>query len=438
MRPLLPRFHWNIARSFLLSQMLVVLLVCAVVAAAFYWQAQNAARDRAGEVTRTLTASLARDPYVVERLMSEDPSAGLQDYVHGITENSTVSFITIMSPDGVRYTHENPSSIGLPYQGEIAGAQAGESETLEERGTLGLSMRTIAPVHSAEGEVLGLVSTGVTLDEISTVVRAQVPLVALVAGTLLVASTASTVLIFRYLNRATLGFSREDILQAEATRSLTTALRSQNHEHRNRMHTVLTLLELGRVEEARGFAEGDIATGREWEAELAASEQLPALAALLTGKKAQARERGIAVDVELRGSWGEVPLSDVELVSVVGNLVDNAMDAVAENPAGSPREIEVDLSETDAGWEIVVADSGPGLPPGAESLIFEWGYSSKAAGGTGAGRGVGLHLLREMIERHRGTVTAADDAGAVFTVSLPRSAPGPAAPPPPETPGARR
>ncbi|MCP3425293.1 ATP-binding protein [Rothia sp. AR01] len=436
MRSLRPRIHWNIARRFLLSQMLVVVLVCGVVAAALYWQAQAAARDRAGEITRTLTTSLVRDPYVVERLQSADPSEGLQDYAHGITENSSVSFITIMSPDGVRYTHENPGSIGLPYQGEIAGAQAGRIETLEERGTLGVSMRTIAPVTGPDGTVIGLVSTGVTINEISTIVREQVPLLGLIAATLLATTTASTILIFRYLSRATLGFSREDILQAEATRSLAAALRSQNHEHRNRMHTVLTLLELGHVDRARRFAEADIASGTSWEADLAAGDQLPAVAALLTGKKAEAGERGVEIGVGVGGSWRAVPLTDVELVSVVGNLVDNAMDAVCENPPGEPREVEVDLSETDAGWEVVVADSGPGIPPGAETRIFEWGYSSKPAGD--AGRGVGLHLLREMIERRGGTVEAANDAGAVFTVRIPRPDRPGAPRPDAETPGARR
>ena len=120
-------------------------------------------------------------------------------------------------------------------------------------------------------------------------------------------------------------------------------------------------------------------------------KQLPGVTALLAGKKTEAEERRIDLGLKIEGEWSGIPLSEVELVSVVSNLVDNAMDAVADAP--EPREVEVDLAETHEGWEIVVADTGPGVSGEDERKVFEWGYSTKPSGPEG--RGVGLALVRD-------------------------------------------
>lgn len=406
---------WAIARIFLLLQMVIVLVVCASVGGLMLWRAQTAAQDRASAITQAESATLAHDPYVVEQLATKDPAAGLQPYMKKVLADSSISFVTIMSPDGIRYTHPQDGNIGEHYIGDISRAQHGETMTVKERGTLGMSMRTITPVRGRDGAIIGLVSTGVTVDEISGTARSGLPAIALIAGILLATTTLTTLLLYRYLHRATLGYSQEDILRSEATRSMAGMLRTQNHEHRNRMHTVVSLLDLGKINEARQFAREDLETSVRESPSWGGYEQLPAAAALLSGKVHEAKERGVELEARIEGDWSGVPLSEIELVSVVSNLVDNAIDSVAES--GEAGEVEVDLSETDAGWEIVVADTGPGLPQDGTADIFSWGFTTKAAGPEG--RGVGLSLVRDTLTRHGARIEAINDAGAVFTVTIP-------------------
>lgn len=407
---------WAIARIFLLLQMVIVLVVCASVGGLMLWRAQSAAQDRASAITQAESATLAHDPYVVEQLASKDPTAGLQPYIKNVLADSSVSFVTIMSPEGIRYTHPQDGNIGEHYLGDISRAQHGETMTVKERGTLGMSMRTITPVRDQSGRIIGLVSTGVTVDEISGTARSGLPAIGLIAGILLATTTLTTLLLYRYLHRATLGYSQEDILRSEATRSMAGLLRTQNHEHRNRMHTVVSLLDLGRVAEARQFAREDLETSVRESPSWGGYEQLPAVAALLSGKVHEAKERGVELAARIDGDWSGVPLSEIELVSVVSNLVDNAVDAVSGSDGAG--EVEADLSETDTGWEIVVADTGPGLPENERVDIFTWGFTTKPAGPEG--RGVGLALVRDTLVRHGASIRAINDAGAVFTVTIPR------------------
>ena len=408
---------WAIARIFLLLQMVIVVVVCCTVGLLMLCRAQSAAEQRATDITRAESATLAQDPFVIQQVTSADPSAGLQPYVSKVVNGSSVSFVTIMSPEGIRYTHPDESNIGQHYLGDISRAQRGETMTVKERGTLGMSMRTIMPIRDDHGTVVGLVSTGVTVTEISATVRDGLPAIGLFAGILLVTTTLTTVLLYRYLHRATLGYSQQDILNSEATRSMAQMLRIQNHEHRNRMHTVVSLLDLGRTTEARQFAREDLeSTGRHMPS-WGSYEQLPAVAALLSGKAREAKERGIELTVRVDGHWDAIPLSEIELVTVVSNLVDNAVDAVTGSTESGT--VEVELSETDAGWDIVVADNGPGVSDHDPARIFSWGYSTKPTGPEG--RGLGLALVRDTLAQHGASIDVFNDAGAVFTVVIPRS-----------------
>src|SRR6478735_1582010 len=113
--------------------------------------------------------------------------------------------------------------------------------------------------------------------------------------------------------------------ELDSARGLTEALRSQAHESANRLHTIVSLIELGRADEALTFATGELAVSQRLTDEVVASVREPALAALLLGKAAHASERGIELEVEGSGlPEGVVPSRD--LVTIVGNLVDNALE----------------------------------------------------------------------------------------------------------------
>ncbi|MEV7414486.1 sensor histidine kinase [Streptomyces sp. NPDC089919] len=201
-------------------------------------------------------------------------------------------------------------------------------------------------------------------------------------------------------------------------RGFTQALRSQAHEAANRLHTVVSLIELGRTQEALDFATAELELAQSLTDQVVAAVGEPVLAALLLGKAAQAHERGVELVVtpgsegeELTGGAGPLPTRD--LVTVLGNLVDNAVDAVTGTP-GARVTVTARTAGDPAGLLLEVCDNGPGLPAGSE--VFRRGWSGK-----GPGRGLGLALVRQTVHRHGGTVEAgpADGGGARFTVRLP-------------------
>jgi two-component system CitB family sensor kinase len=208
--------------------------------------------------------------------------------------------------------------------------------------------------------------------------------------------------------------------ELDSVRGLTDALRAQQHEFSNRMHTLAGLLELGDTEEALRFVtetEGLAAERAEAVRERIGS---PIVVALLLAKTTIAAERGVDL-VLTEDSWLGEQISPVQaLITVLGNLIDNAVDAAAA--AGPPAVVTVHLVEGQDGILVRVADSGPGIPPGTAATIFQDGFSTKSPRGN-VHRGLGLALVHRLVQRLGGTITVNDGAGAVFTVHLPNPVP---------------
>jgi sensor histidine kinase regulating citrate/malate metabolism len=209
--------------------------------------------------------------------------------------------------------------------------------------------------------------------------------------------------------------------ELETMRTLSDALRSQTHEHANRLHTIVSLLELGQTDRALAFATEDLQLSQSLADELVVSIDEPVLTALIMGKAAQANERGVRLDAEATASLADSGLAAADLVTIVGNLVDNAIDAAAA--ADAPRWVSLEIAEHGPSLVIEVADSGPGVPGGEAEKILRYGYSTKPH--AGQGRGLGLALVKRSVERLGGTLSITGGAGAVFTVEIPRKEPAP-------------
>ena len=213
--------------------------------------------------------------------------------------------------------------------------------------------------------------------------------------------------------------------ELQTMRTLSDALRSQSHEFANRLHTIISLIELDHPRDALQFASNQIDAGQQLIDQLTGTIDEPVLAALLLGKSTQALERGIQLSIDIPADLGPLGVEPSEVVTILGNLIDNAMDAArSANPARSaPPVVAVAVHRTGAGTlEIRVADDGPGVPD--PDLVFEHGHSTKASNGTG--HGFGLTLVRQAVQRLGGQISVSNDSGAVFTVTLP--APGRDAP----------
>jgi two-component system, CitB family, sensor kinase len=203
--------------------------------------------------------------------------------------------------------------------------------------------------------------------------------------------------------------------ELDVVRGLSETLRSQNHEAANRLHTVVSLIEMGRSADAVAFATDELEAAQRLTDHVVASVDEPVLAALLLGKTAQASERGIELSVSGDIRAGAAPVEPRDLVTVVGNLVDNAMDAVTGQ---DDRRVEVHLDGDDRQLTVAVGDSGPGVPAEDRDHVLERGWSTKATGS-----GIGLALVGQVARRSGGTVAVGSSplGGAQFTVTLGRS-----------------
>jgi sensor histidine kinase regulating citrate/malate metabolism len=198
---------------------------------------------------------------------------------------------------------------------------------------------------------------------------------------------------------------------------LTDSLRSQAHEAANKLHTIVTMVEMGRAEEAVKFATNELELSQRLVDRLSDAVGEPALVALLLGKTAQADERGISLtvteDTHLPAVTEHVPLAAQEMVTVLGNLIDNAMDACDRDDPW----VEVTVALADARLLIRVADSGPGMDATTFERAMQRGYSTKS-GSDAEQHGLGLALVAQIVKRHNGTLTADVTYGSVVTVMV--------------------
>lgn len=207
--------------------------------------------------------------------------------------------------------------------------------------------------------------------------------------------------------------------ELQTMRTLSDALRAQTHEHANRLHTMVSLLELGRTGEALDFATQDLALSQQLTDDMVSSIDEPVLGALVMGKVAEAHERGVQLDVATLGSGAAPGLAVQDLVTILGNLLDNAIDAAADAPP--PRRVILTLEADDEGLDIAVNDSGTPISAADTEKIFRHGFSTKPAGA--GGRGIGLALVRQAVQRLGGTLAINGRRGAKFEVFLPAAVP---------------
>jgi two-component system CitB family sensor kinase len=205
--------------------------------------------------------------------------------------------------------------------------------------------------------------------------------------------------------------------ELDNVRGLTDALRAQQHEFANRIHTLAGLIELGDQAQAQAFITEVSAQQDEGTRSIRERIGNPLVAALLLAKRAVAAERGVRLALSVGSVLGEAADRSQVLLTVVGNLLDNAIDAA---PAGG--FVELHLAEDEDAITVQVTDDGPGIPDGAAAKVFQDGYTTKQPRGE-LRRGLGLALVQRIVAQAGGTVRVRPGPGAVFTVLLPAAVP---------------
>src|ERR1700694_5870737 len=198
--------------------------------------------------------------------------------------------------------------------------------------------------------------------------------------------------------------------------SLTDALRAQADDVANRLHTIAGLVQMGRGDDAMKLIAQTSGVHQELTEALLDRVGDPVLGALLLAKAAVASERGIELRVSDDTVMTRSALDSEDLITLLGNLIDNALDAAGS--LGGERWVSVSVTGHQDEVVIRVHDSGPGVPESLNGQIFQEGFSTKSGPGRKR-RGFGLALVRQVAHRHGGEVSVVNDGGALFTVRLP-------------------
>jgi len=194
----------------------------------------------------------------------------------------------------------------------------------------------------------------------------------------------------------------------------TDTLRAQVHEFRNRLHAISGMAELGQQAELQDFVSAVMSQLDSRLVQVSDRLRDPAVAALVVAKASRADELGIdftlAEDARLDQ---HSPALSADLVTVVGNLVDNAFDALG----GAGGSVVLDVADDGKRIEVVVRDTGRGIPDEDLARVFELGWTTKDAAGA-RGHGFGLALTRMACQRNGGSVRVENRDGAVLSAEL--------------------
>ncbi|UYP20909.1 sensor histidine kinase [Rhodococcus sp. Z13] len=510
----------SVAGRLLILQLVVFTVVAVVAGVLFAVDERRDADDATRRAVTEIAVTTAQFPEISEGLDSPDPTAALQERAEEIREATGTDFVVIVDPAGIRVTHPVVEQIGLPYTGHVEPARSGQPYSETYTGSLGPSIRTVAPVYADDGDLVGFVSVGVTRQRIAENFLRGVPGIVGIVAVGLAVSAVGAYLVSRRLRRQTLGLNpdqlrrmyehhdavlhsigegllvfggpddspRVDVVNDEARRLLglppagpvpfdtlpetlrdlatggeardevhltrdrvlvvnsdavtwndrrigtvvtlrdhtelrsvlgeldsvrgfAEALRAQAHESANRLHTIVTMVELGRQEEAVAFATRELAVSQNLIDRLTTAVHEPALSALLLGKVDEAAEHGVELTVTDDTALGPVPIPAGDLVTLVGNLIDNAIDAAHD--ADEPW-VEVTVRQEDSTMIVEVADSGPGMSPEVLARAMQRGYSTKSEQ-----RGLGLALVAQVVARHGGVLRTEPSLGAMVIAEIP-------------------
>jgi len=196
-------------------------------------------------------------------------------------------------------------------------------------------------------------------------------------------------------------------------------MRAQTHEYSNKLHTISGLIQLGANEEAIELIGQETSGYQELMQLLIRAVPDPIIAGCILGKYNRAKELGIELTIDNDSSFTDVPLfiDRHQIVSIIGNLLDNAFDALLKNKVVNKR---VNLSLVDLGNDLIieVEDEGNGVKPELQNAIFEKGFSTNE----GQGRGMGLNIVKKSVHKLNGQITLSTSSlgGALFTVYLPK------------------
>ncbi len=183
----------------------------------------------------------------------------------------------------------------------------------------------------------------------------------------------------------------------ENVENLNDVLRAQRHDFLNHLQTVYGLIEMEEYQEANGYIEEVYGSIQSVSQMLRTAN--PSVNALLQVKLALMNEKGIMVDLSITGSWENLTMPGWEMCRVLGNLLDNAIDALQETPLP---KVTIEIGEDIKNFTFSVTNNGPEIDKQLQEKIFEANITTKSKG-----QGMGLYISKKLMNHYQGTLDLA-------------------------------
>ncbi|MFC5711688.1 ATP-binding protein [Thalassorhabdus alkalitolerans] len=499
----------------------------------FYTNAKHSdtVSEQIGIRALSVAQSVAEIPEVQEAFSSSSPSEVIQPIAEAIRTQTDSEFIVVGNRDGERYSHPNEDRIGQTMVGDDndRALYSGESYVSEATGSLGPSIRGKAPIITAEGEIIGVVSVGFLLDDVEMTIGNYVTetwywiflfmLIGIIGATLISLHVKRSILglepeeigrlfqeresVFQSIHEAMIAVDRRGIvtmcnnqagklLQVESdkvvgkyiedviphtqlaevletgerqfnkelwvneerfivnrvpiyyenklmgavstfrnrteveklaeelsnVKQYSEALRVQTHEFSNKLNTISGFLQLNQTKKAVEYINKESKEQQEWIHFFIRNVSDSYVSAVLLGKLNRAHELGIKTEIHPHSEL-VTQLTEKQrdgLVTVIGNLFENAFDAVLEGE----NDPVIHVFFTDMGHDILfeIEDSGPGIAKKHIEKVFQKGFTTKE----GTHRGIGLSLVQQILEEAGGELSleTSELGGACFIFTVPK------------------
>ncbi|MHB8770969.1 MAG: ATP-binding protein [Syntrophales bacterium] len=194
------------------------------------------------------------------------------------------------------------------------------------------------------------------------------------------------------------------------------ALRQQNHEHLNKLHVISGLLQLKEYEEAVGFMTHTVSQKQKMSDFLRARIRDPLVAGLLFSKIDESLRQGIDLSIDPESQFPKIPeLLSVPTITIIGNILENAIESLVRSER-KDKTIVMSFSKKSGCVEIKIRDNGGGFPAELKEMIYQRGFTTKTSP---KNMGMGLFIVRNEVERLKGTIDVSLRDGTEFVVVLP-------------------
>lgn len=371
--------------------------------------------DKAFNQTLEDTSDLITRLYSFTRDFSKEDLCRYMDSV--VEELPDVDVVSIVDKNNMRIYHTHHNLMDTEYDGSHPDFESHPKAYFTENniGPSGPQRRSYKALYSEKGEYEGFIMTiRLKTSMMNVTIRTILLFLVVVICAILIELSISAT-IFKKIKQQFLVFT-EDF---EGTKFLVDSMRANNHDFTNKLHVILGLIQIGQYEKAQSYIQNISIIQRETVSNVMKAVDNPAFSALIIGKIARASECNVKFILKegIIFKSQDISIPSEALVTITGNLIDNALDAMNLDSSESDKthQLLFGVYTKPGKLLITVQDSGCGISESNRDKVFENGFSTK-----GQGRGVGLYHTKQLVESLGGRISfeSQEGQGTTFMVSL--------------------